>query len=74
MRYNELTGPIPSEIGLWTDCYQLILSQGDGNVFTGTMPSELANLQKLEFLTLESSSITGTIPTGLASIKTVEKF
>jgi Leucine-rich repeat (LRR) protein len=56
---NQLTGPIPSEIGLLTALAGLMLGS---NQLTGPIPSELGLLTALQYLELGSTQLTGPIP------------
>ena len=48
----ELTGTIPTEVGLLTNLQRLWLYRND---LTGSVPSELENLTNLELLKLEEN-------------------
>ena len=52
---NELTGPIPTELGQLTELYALIL---DGNELTGPIPTELGQLTELYALYLDGNHLT----------------
>ncbi|CAB9523979.1 LRR receptor-like serine threonine-protein kinase [Seminavis robusta] len=56
---NQLTGPIPTELGLLTNLRGLLL---DTNLFTGTIPTELGRLTLLESVLLHILMLSGTIP------------
>ena len=62
---NELTGPIPSELGDLTHLSRLFLSN---NELTGHMPSELGDLTALTVLSLWGNNLTGTIPSELGDL------
>lgn len=53
-----LTGPIPEEIGNLTQLTTLVL---DGNALT-SLPTSLANLNKLQVLRIERNRLRGTLP------------
>ncbi|KAI8836948.1 hypothetical protein BJ741DRAFT_173817 [Chytriomyces cf. hyalinus JEL632] len=62
---NQLTGPIPTELGQLTSLRALVLSS---NNLTGTIPTELGQLTSLTLLDLQFSQLTGTIPTELGQL------
>ena len=57
---NDLSGPIPSTLGLMTSMEELWIS--NNNLITGTIPEELGNLTNLYTLHLEETSLEGTMP------------
>ena len=59
LRNNELTGPIPPEIGYLTNLTYLDLRY---NELTGSIPSEIGNLTNLTYLKLSSNQLSGIIP------------
>ena len=70
---NELTGPLPSELGLMTRLQRLTLEH---NTLTGNIPTELGSLVvngPLSTLTLANNSLSGTIPEGLCSLGVLVK-
>ncbi|SVB75962.1 uncharacterized protein METZ01_LOCUS228816, partial [marine metagenome] len=56
---NQLTGPIPSEIGNLINLTTLALSS---NQLTGSIPPEIGNLTNLGWLGLGDNQLTGIIP------------
>ena len=62
---DELTGPIPPELGSLTGLTSLRLSF---NNLTGPIPPELGNLASLEWLGLGDNELTGPIPPELGSL------
>ena len=62
---NELTGPIPPELGSLTGLTSLRLSF---NNLTGPIPPQLGNLASLEWLGLGDNELTGPIPPELGSL------
>jgi hypothetical protein len=56
---SQLTGEIPTELGLLTKLQTLSLSQ---NELTGQIPSELGQLTRLQYLSLAYNHLTGAIP------------
>ena len=61
LRYNQLTGTIPTELGLLTYLQVLDLS---GNRLTGTIPEELASLTNLQELRLSGKLPVDRLHTG----------
>jgi len=59
LRNNELTGPIPPEIGYLTNLTYLNLKN---NQLTGSIPPEIGNLTNLYNLILSNNQLTGIIP------------
>ena len=62
---NELTGPIPPELGSLTNLTYLAL---DSNGLSGPIPPALHGLVKLRTLGFSSNSLTGPIPAELGSL------
>jgi hypothetical protein len=63
---NELSGPIPAELGLLTALAGAALN---GNQFSGTLPTELGNANSLQALALRGvQRLTGPIPTELGQL------
>ena len=62
---NQLSGPIPPELGALSNLLVLTLSS---NQLTGEIPMELGNLISLEVLSLSSNQLTGEIPTELGDL------
>ncbi|CAK9019709.1 unnamed protein product [Durusdinium trenchii] len=56
---NQLTGPIPPELGQLMRLHELGLSE---NQLTGRIPGELGRLKNLESLSLDHNQLTGEIP------------
>ena len=56
---NNLSGPIPEELGEFKSLYFLNLLH---NAFTSQIPPSLGNLTQLESLDLSSNNLTGEIP------------
>ncbi|KAK4255925.1 hypothetical protein QN277_008852 [Acacia crassicarpa] len=63
---NQISGPIPNEIGEITTLEYLEL--GD-NLLEGTLPSSLGKLEQLETLSLSGNNFSGTIPKSFANLK-----
>ena len=62
---NNLSGPIPSEIGVLTSLTLLSLSN---NQLTGPIPTQIGNLTSLTDLVLAYNQLTGSIPTQIGSL------
>ena len=68
---NNLTGPIPPELGGLSSLRLLVLG---GNNLTGPIPSELGDLSQLENVYLYSNSLTGPIPPELGNLSILESL
>ncbi len=62
---NDLSGPLPAELGNLAELERLYLGN---NSLTGPIPAELGNLSNLESLFLYSSNLTGPIPAELGGL------
>jgi Leucine-rich repeat (LRR) protein len=62
---NQLSGPLPSELGNLTKLNKLVLNN---NQLTGTIPLELTNLTDLVELILRINQLTGVVPPQLGSM------
>ena len=62
---NQLTGPIPAELGNLSNLRGLFLS---GNQLTGPIPAELARLTNLTALHLSGNRLTGCVPASLRDV------
>lgn len=63
--FNDLAGPLPSELKYLSSLEQLELGSND---LTGPIPTELADLSALRFLNLHSNHLTGPIPPELGTL------
>ncbi len=63
---NQLSGPIPTELGDLTSLERLDLGH---NQLVGEIPSELGQLANLERLDLEFNSLSGPIPSWLGTLE-----
>ena len=62
---NQLTGPIPAELGNLSNLQDLSLW---GNQLTGPIPAELGNLSNLQWLSLPENQLSGPIPAELGNL------
>ena len=67
--YNNLTGPIPTEIG--NAKYLSYIALGSNNL-TGPIPVEIGNLKSLSFLCIHGNNLTGSIPAELGDLELLE--
>lgn len=65
LRGNQLTGPVPPELGQLDDLSELGLAN---NQLTGAIPSELGQLANLQYLYLLDNQLTGPIPPVLGQL------
>ena len=63
--FNNLLGPIPSELGNLTELVSLVLH---GNGLTGVIPISLENLINVETLSLGNNDLVGSIPPELGRL------
>jgi hypothetical protein len=68
-RKNELTGPIPAELGRLGALDALFL---ENNQLSGPIPAELGQLGALTWLTLDCNQLSGPIPTELGQLGGLE--
>ncbi len=68
---NNLTGPIPPELGNLSNLEALWLFR---NELSGTIPAELGNLSALEDLNLGGNQLTGSIPPELGQLSSLEEL
>ena len=62
---NELTGPIPSELGDIEALNRLHLHE---NLLTGVLPGQLGDLEDLEELRIDDNRLTGRLPGSLTGL------
>ena len=66
---NQLTGPIPSELGSLSKLGTLTVSR---NQLTGPIPMEIRNINSLSLLGLGGNQLSGTVPSWLGSLTALE--
>ena len=71
LRGNDLTGPIPAELGTLVNLG--VLDLGD-NALTGSVPAWLGNLTGLRWLHLGRNELTGPIPAELGNLANLESL
>lgn len=62
---NQMTGTVPSEVGLLVSLQRLWLASND---FVSTLPSQLGALGSLQELQLEATDVTGNVPDEICSL------
>lgn len=70
--YNDLNGTLPGELGFLTDLITLNMAGGPRHKLYGTLPSELQYLSQLQELKLPNQALTGTVPSNLTNVRTVD--
>ena len=70
LNWNDLTGPIPAELGGLVSLEELGLSRND---LTGPLPGELGNLVNLKQLHLSRTDLSGPIPEELGNLVNLEQ-
>ncbi|MFL2983510.1 MAG: leucine-rich repeat domain-containing protein [Candidatus Neomarinimicrobiota bacterium] len=68
---ENLSGSIPSEIGLLTNLMYLNLS---ANNLSGSIPLELGNLINLNYLYLQNNNLSGSIPSTLGGLVNLKRL
>ena len=66
---NDLTGPIPPELG---NLSNLEIVELRANQLAGSIPPELGNLSNLEVLSLYANQLTGPIPPELGNLSSLK--
>lgn len=66
---NQITGTIPTEIGLLTELASVSMTNA---TLSGTIPTEMGNLTNLRRLWLYNNELTGTIPAVLNQLTDLE--
>ncbi|KAH0713563.1 hypothetical protein KY289_009522 [Solanum tuberosum] len=68
---NQLTGPIPSELG---KCQKLALLNLAQNKLSSVIPVELGDIVNLQVLSLQSNNLVGEIPSNIAQWNRLRSF
>ena len=71
LRYNQLSGSIPPELGSLANLEWLYL---EGNQLSGSIPPELGNLSNLREIWLSYNQLSGNIPQNLTSLAGLQEF
>jgi len=69
--YDELTGPLPSELGLLTHLTYLNLYE---NQLNGPIPTEIGKLTELKAMLLAGNLLTGEIPSQLGRLSSLTRL
>ena len=69
--FNNLTGPLPSEVGDLSSLQWLIL---DTNKLTGSIPQEIGKLESLTWFYLSQNLLTGTLPDIFGNLPNLKWF
>ena len=65
LRFNELSGEIPAEVG---NLYNLVSLNLSENKLSGEIPDELGNLSNLQELKISGEGLSGEIPAELGNL------
>ena len=68
---NQLSGPIPPEIGNLSNLKNLWLND---NQLSGAIPPEISNLSNLEYLILRTNELSGSIPSELGNLSNLKSL
>ena len=71
LSHNELSGPIPTELGNLAELEELWLAH---NTLAGMIPSKLGNLANLTQLRIENNELTGLIPRTFLHLEDLTRF
>jgi|GEM_PF-2905784 len=71
LRNNNLSGPLPSEIGQLTALKELWL---DNNRISGSLPASLGQLSQLRLLIMHYNNLTGCIPAAIGDLGSLESL
>ena len=71
LNHNNLSGPIPPELGNLANVTLLVLWS---NNLTGTVPAELGNLTKVYYLNLSGNNLTGPLPAELGNLASLSRL
>jgi len=68
---NDITGSIPSEIGLLSSLERLYMHYG---ALTGTIPTEMGAMESLTHLIFDFNDLTGTIPSEMGKLINLKRL
>ena len=71
LRFNDLTGSIPPELGRLSNLARLYLHDND---LTGPIPAELGSLSRLGRLSVVGNRLTGPLPAELGDLGSLEEL
>jgi PKD repeat protein/Leucine-rich repeat (LRR) protein len=71
LQSNNLSGPLPNEIGNLTYMYVLTIRYSN---LTGSIPATIGNCKRLQYLDLYNNQLSGSIPSEIRQLTNLESF